>query len=244
VPVPVPVPDPAANDSGDANAGAAVQPVEPDPAVQPVEPESAPQLDLTSPAGTARASADPKDVPPPAALKAPLPDSADPVTSELSRLHVTVSRRFLDKLEAARAALSHARPGATAEGILEAGLDLILAQHARRKGLVKKPRQQPRPAAPGTVPASVKREVWIRDDGRCQWPLEAGGICASRYRVELDHVIPEALGGPTTVENMRLLCKFHNDVAARQAFGDEWMNQFTGLGRGGPRRPRLRTPPS
>jgi len=27
---------------------------------------------------------------------------------------------------------------------------------------------------------------------------------------------------------MWLLCRFHNDLDARQTFGDEWMDQFTG----------------
>jgi hypothetical protein len=36
--------------------------------------------------------------------------TAEPLTADLRRLHVTVSRRFLDKLEAARAALSHSHP--------------------------------------------------------------------------------------------------------------------------------------
>ncbi len=95
-------------------------------------------------------------------------DGAEPLTAELSRLHVTVSRRFLAKLEAARAALSHARPGATAEEILEAGLDLLLKRQAKRKGMTEKPRKETRPAKPDTLPAHVKREVWIRDGGRCQ----------------------------------------------------------------------------
>ena len=44
-------------------------------------------------------------------------------TIKLRRLHVTVSRRFLEKLEAARDALSHSHPGADVEAILEAGLE-------------------------------------------------------------------------------------------------------------------------
>jgi hypothetical protein len=50
--------------------------------------------------------------------------------AELARMHVTVSRRFLEKLEAARDALAHACPGGSAAEILERGLDLVLAQHA------------------------------------------------------------------------------------------------------------------
>jgi hypothetical protein len=44
-----------------------------------------------------------------------------PLTEDLRRLHVTVSRRLLAKLDAARDALSHSHPGATTESILEAG---------------------------------------------------------------------------------------------------------------------------
>jgi hypothetical protein len=143
---------------------------------------------------------------------------------------VTVSRRFLEKLEAARAALSHARPGATAEQILEAGLDLVLAQHAKKKGLTEKPRANARSSKPDHIPAHVKRAVWTRDGGRCQWPVASGGICGSTHRVELDHEIPRARGGPSTIENVRLLCKLHNDVAARRVFGDDWMDRFTCAG--------------
>jgi len=138
-----------------------------------------------------------------------------------------VSRRFLDKLEAARAALSHARPAASAEAILEAGLDLVLQRHPNRKGLVKKPRQNSPSAKSPALTATVKRQVWTRDRGRCQWPLESGGICGSTLRLEFDHLVPRAREGPSTTENIRLLCRVHNDLAARRAFGDDWMNQFT-----------------
>jgi hypothetical protein len=35
------------------------------------------------------------------------------------------------------------------------------------------------------------------------------------------------MGGPSTVDNIRLTCRCHNLLAARQAFGDEWMDRFT-----------------
>ncbi len=184
-----------------------------EPVVQPAE------LRLTPPAEA-------HAFPPPVPARR---DSAEPVTAELSRFHVTVSRRFLEKLEAARAALSHSHPGANAEEILEAGLDLVIERHAKRRGLVAKPRKvrndEP-PAKSDHVPAHVKRAVWIRDGGRCQWPVEGGGICGSTLRVELDHVVPRARGGPSTVDNGRLLCAVHNQYVARSAFGDEWMDRF------------------
>ena len=157
-------------------------------------------------------------------------DSDEPLTEELSRLHVTVSRRFLEKLEAARVALSHSQPGGSMEDVLETGLDLVLERQAKRKGLVEKPRKGTPSANPAVLTAAVKRRVWTRDGGRCQWPVESGGICGSTVRLEFDHQVPRARGGLSTTDNVRLLCRFHNDLAARRAFGDEWMDQFTGSG--------------
>ncbi len=133
-------------------------------------------------------------------------DVAVPLTADLRRFHVNVSRRFMEKLEAAHAALSHSRPNATNEEILEAGLDLVLAQQAKRKGVVDKPRKEAPPAKPDHLPAHVKRAVWVRDGGRCQWPLHSGGVCGSTLRVQYDHIVPRARGGPSTVGNIRILC--------------------------------------
>jgi hypothetical protein len=153
-------------------------------------------------------------------------DATEPLTADLRRLHVTVTRRFLEKLDAARDALSHARAGATVEEVLESALDTLLEQHARRKGCVEKPRAKPRPSKPDHIPAAVKRQVWRRDQGRCQWPVKSGGVCGSTLRLEFDHVTPRARGGPSTVENVRLLCRAHNQIAARRAFGNTWMDRF------------------
>jgi hypothetical protein len=161
--------------------------------------------------------------------------TTEPLTAELRRLHVTVSKRFLEKLDASRAALSHSHPQADMEAILEAGLDLLLERAANRRGLVKRPRALA-PAAdvsgsdPRHVPAAVRREVWLRDEGRCRWPTADGAICGSTHRLELDHVVPVARGGRSTVANLRVTCDFHNDLAARAVYGDSWMDRFTGAG--------------
>ncbi len=160
------------------------------------------------------------------------PDSTEPLDAQRSRLHVTVSRRFLEKLEAVRDALSHARPGASSEEILEAGLDLLLAVQRKRKGLDGKPQAKARPARPEHVTVQVKREAWTRAGGRCEWPLHAGGVCGSTLRLEFDHIVPRARGGASTIGNIRLLCAAHNAIAARLAFGDAWMDQFTRRGGG------------
>ncbi|HUL58980.1 MAG TPA: HNH endonuclease signature motif containing protein, partial [Anaeromyxobacteraceae bacterium] len=116
--------------------------------------------------------------------------------------------------------------------ILEKGLDLILDRSAKRRGLVAKPRKAKIPSLPPErgsryVPAEVRRAVWERDGGRCQFKLASGEICGSTYQVEIDHKTPYARGGGATAEELRCACRSHNDEAARQAFGDEWMDRFT-----------------
>ena len=119
-------------------AGALVQ------AVQPVE------LAMPEPAAPPPASVE-LSVPP-----APLRSVAEPLTGELRRLHVTVSRRFTEKLKAAREALSHSHRGAEVEEILEAGLDLILERAAKRKALVARPRTKAPPPPPAGSPTSSR----------------------------------------------------------------------------------------
>jgi 5-methylcytosine-specific restriction endonuclease McrA len=153
-------------------------------------------------------------------------DEIEPLDAQLARLHVTVSRRLLGKLEAAKDALAHACPGATAAEVFERGLDLVLAQHAKRKGLVEKPRKEPRPSRTGAIPAQVKRAVWLRAGGRCEWVLESGERCDCTRKLEYDHILALALGGKSTLDNVRLACRPHNLLAARQAFGDTVMDRY------------------
>jgi hypothetical protein len=188
----------------------------------------------------------------------------EPKTAALSRIHLTVSRRLLDKLSAARDALSHSHPGASEDEILEVGLDLILKLQAKRRGLVAKPRKPkapadldatapaPKDAAPRSaastnpsahptparpppstsersryVRANVRRAVWKRDEGRCQWAVDGGGICGATYQVEVDHIPGWALGAEATIDKLRLLCRVHQDVHARRLYGDALMNDYT-----------------
>lgn len=53
------------------------------------------------------------------------------------------------------------------------------------------------------VPAKIRWEVWVRDDFTCRY-------CRSRRYLEVDHIYPESLGGPTTMENLQTLCRSCN----------------------------------
>jgi hypothetical protein len=161
------------------------------------------------------------------------PLTVEPLTADLSRLHVTVSKGFLRKLDEARDALSHAMPGATEAELLEAGLDLLLAQAAKRRGLVDKPQKKVRPSKGDRIPAPVRREVWKRDGGKCRWVLESGEMCGATRNLELDHIHPRSLGGPSTADNLRVVCRFHNQRAARLVLGDDLVDRCSSGTRAG-----------
>ena len=62
-----------------------------------------------------------------------------------------------------------------------------------------------------TIPAAVRRHIWLRDRGRCTYrDPESGRCCGSRHLVQIDHVQPYAMGGSASAENLRLLCGAHN----------------------------------
>ena len=72
-------------------------------------------------------------------------------------------------------------------------------------------------ALPGSrsrhIPAAVRREVWRRDQGRCTYvDRHSGRRCGSRYRLEIDHIMPFALGGATELSNVRLRCRAHHKL--------------------------------
>jgi hypothetical protein len=73
------------------------------------------------------------------------------------------------------------------------------------------------------VPAAVARAVYSRDDGSCTFCSGDGRRCGARRFLELDHVIPWAAGGASTVENLRLRCRAHNQHSARRYFGANFM---------------------
>ncbi|HET7825738.1 MAG TPA: HNH endonuclease signature motif containing protein [Anaeromyxobacter sp.] len=150
-----------------------------------------------------------------------------PLTAERSRIHLTVDSGFHARLEEARDALSHAHPNASDGEILDLALEALLERVAKRKGLGTRRPTTPRPGKREHVPAAVLATALERAGHCCEWRLASGGVCGSRRRLQPDHIQPLALGGTSDLANIRILCKFHNLLAAREVFGDEWMDQFT-----------------
>jgi hypothetical protein len=87
------------------------------------------------------------------------------------------------------------------------------------------------------VPAATRRAVWERDVGRCTFADSSGRRCCERAGLEIHHEDAYALGGASTVENLRLLCRAHNALLAERDFGRayvERMRRDVQRGNGGP----------
>jgi 5-methylcytosine-specific restriction endonuclease McrA len=162
----------------------------------------------------------------------PRPVEFLPISAEEWSLRVTIDGPLKADLETLRNLLSHSTGGDLA-AVLREAIRCAIEKHGRRKGMVKPARQRtPSPEGqervPGsrTVPAAARRQVWERDGGCCTWLGTDGRRCGSRWKLELDHVRPVALGGASTADNVRILCRRHNVLHAAQVFGRDHMARF------------------
>jgi hypothetical protein len=67
--------------------------------------------------------------------------------------------------------------------------------------------------------SSEQREVWGRDGGQCTYVDPEGHRCPCRHFIQIDHIVPYALGGSHAVTNLRLRCAMHNRHWAEEVFG-------------------------
>jgi hypothetical protein len=69
------------------------------------------------------------------------------------------------------------------------------------------------------IAAAVRREVYVRDCGRCSFVSADGRRCEARGFLEFDHIRPWAALGASEADNLRLRCRAHNGLHARDCFG-------------------------
>jgi len=153
------------------------------------------------------------------------PLQTEVLTESLMRVHMTVDREYVELLAEMRADLSHKMPGAADFEILKECMREARKARQKRKGIVDKPRAD-KVGKNGKISQSVRRVVQERDDGRCQWPSEDGGICGSTYRVQFHHKQDRGGGGAVTPENVIQLCEKHNLLAAEMSWGEQHMAKF------------------
>ena len=78
------------------------------------------------------------------------------------------------------------------------------------------------------IPAPVRDEVFLRDKGQCAFTSDTGNQCCATEHLEIDHIVPFSLGGSHDPENLRLLCRAHNQLEAERVFGRDAIEQCYG----------------
>jgi hypothetical protein len=175
----------------------------------------------------------------------------DPLSEDRYGLHFTIDAEALQELESVRALARHRLPGGELSELFKLAMRTLRMQLEKQRFAVGKrkrvrsaSRGESTPTKPDAVEAAatppppaevaqeavarrpsaeVAREVYARDEGQCTFVAEDGRRCGAREFLEFDHIEPHASGGEPTAVNLRLRCRPHNQLYARQCYGDHHM---------------------
>jgi hypothetical protein len=165
----------------------------------------------------------------------PVPPTRRPIIETTSpdryRVQFTIGKESHDTLRRLQDLLRREIPNGDPGPIVERALALLLEKVERAKiGATTRPRR-PRPIRSGTdspgkgapssrgIPSHVQRAVSRRDGDRCGFINKSGRRCTERTFLEFHHLVPYALGGQATVENISLRCRRHNQYERELVFG-------------------------
>jgi hypothetical protein len=180
----------------------------------------------------------------PAASKIPEPGSQG---GRLVRICFTATEELLSGIERARALLRHKHPTGRLEHVFGEAIAALLDARDPQRRLARKaargramergggkgaavPGARPSTAREGgggkdarpsrRIPQRVRDAVLRRDGERCSFVAADGRRCEAVEWLEYDHIRPWALGGRSDdPANVRILCRAHNQHAARRIFG-------------------------
>jgi 5-methylcytosine-specific restriction endonuclease McrA len=163
---------------------------------------------------------------------APGPDSAALARPDLALSAPTASTRVplegdeCDLLRHAQDLCSHAIPSREPRQVVVRALKLLIEHEEKKKygaGVRARKSEPSKSTSPRYIPAQVRWAVRQRDGERCTYVSPDGRRCEATSHLEYDHIVPVARGGPSTVENLRMRCRGHNQFEAGQVFGTKFM---------------------
>ena len=153
-----------------------------------------------------------------------------PLAEETFKFQFTASRACHDKFRQAQDLLRHRIPDGDLGVIFEKALDLLIEQVKKERFATgRKTRQAPLKDADASssrhIPDAIKREVFDRDGGRCTFADEHGRRCGETSALEFDHRDGFARTHLHRADQIRLLCRAHNQHAAEQMYGRAFMER-------------------
>jgi hypothetical protein len=155
------------------------------------------------------------------AIRTSAPPTITPLAPERYKLQLTISRQTHDRLRRVQALARAVIPSGDPAEIFDRALALLLQELERRRcAAVRSPRTAREAVGRSRhIPASVKRAVWRRDEGRCPYTGREGR-CTERSFLEYHHLQPYAVGGVAATANIELRCRAHNAYEASLFFGE------------------------
>ena len=150
------------------------------------------------------------------------PATVRPSAADRFEIIVEIRDVTYEKLQRAKDLLSHTIPNGNIGEIIDRALTSLIRELERTKyAATDRPRRVRAPQPDSRhIAASVRRRVWHRDAGRCAF-VGPRGRCTATAFLEFHHIVPFAAGGGSTVENIELRCRAHNQREAELYFGVE-----------------------
>jgi 5-methylcytosine-specific restriction endonuclease McrA len=65
------------------------------------------------------------------------------------------------------------------------------------------------------IPQRIKVLLRNRSNEQCEFRAANGRRCESKHFLEIDHIFPLALGGSNEFKNLRMCCRAHNQLSAK-----------------------------
>jgi 5-methylcytosine-specific restriction endonuclease McrA len=158
------------------------------------------------------------------AAQDPAPPRVTPTSPGRFALQLTLDQRTHDLLRRAQELLGPAANGHDVAHVLAHALEELVRRLEHEKfATTDSPRARRSHADGRYIPAELKRQVAERDRCQCAFVSATGRRCSERSDLQVDHIVPIARGGRTTLENLRLLCPAHNQYEAERVYGEGFM---------------------
>jgi 5-methylcytosine-specific restriction endonuclease McrA len=161
---------------------------------------------------------------PAASTRRPLIEATSP---DRYRVQFTFGKESHEKLRRLQDLLRREIPSGDPGVIVDRALTLLLEKVEKQKRGGPTNRATPvrvtsiRPGADNSrnIASDVQRGVCERDRDQCAFVSKDGHRCTERTFLEFHHIVPYALGGQATADNISLRCRRHNQYEAELVFG-------------------------
>jgi hypothetical protein len=169
-----------------------------------------------------------------------LPETAtNPANSErrisetATRMSLTVPDDVREMMIRLKEIWAHADPSMDNVEVMRRAFKLALQKSdpAKRAAQPKSPISVKRRGRLTYYRKGFDQALWQRANSKCEYiDKKTGRRCDCTFGLEREHIIPLGKGGTNDLKNMQLLCRTHNQLRARQAYGDKKINQHQAAG--------------